>query len=102
MKKLPIFVFAVAATAFGGGIAKSAVNCASVMRNLDAGASPQQVADTLAISMGDVKDCQDQAQVKAADESKSGATLERGKNDDQTRDMEEGRGEQGSSAPGNL
>jgi len=52
--------------------------------------------------MGDVKDCQDQAQVKAADESKSGATLERGKNDDQTRDMEEGRGEQGSSAPGNL
>ena len=102
MKKLPIFAVAIAATAFGGGIAKSAVNCASVMRNLEAGASPEQVADTLAISMGDVKDCQDQAQVKAADESKSGATLERGKNDDPTHDMEEGRGEQGSSASGNL
>jgi hypothetical protein len=72
------------------------------MRNLEAGASPQQVADTLALSLGDVKDCQDQAQVKAADESKSGPTLERGKNDDQTHEMEEGRGDQGSSAPGSL
>src|SRR4026207_1121621 len=98
MKQLPIVVFAVAATTLGVGFAQGAVNCASVMRNLEAGASPEQVADTLAISMGDVKDCQDQAQVKAADESKSGATLERGKNDDPTHDMEEGRGEQGSSA----
>ena len=96
MKQLPIVVFAVAATTLGGGFAQGAVNCASVMRNLEAGASPQQVADTLAISIGDVKDCQDNAQLKAADESKSGPTLERGGRD-QTQEMEKGRGDQGGS-----
>jgi len=96
MKQLPIVVFAVAATTLGGGFAQGAVNCASVMRNLEAGASPQQVADTLAISIGDVKDCQDRAQLKAADESKSGPTLERAGRD-QTHEMEDGRGDQGGS-----
>ena len=75
MKQPNVFVHIAVALAFGGGVAHSAVDCGSVMRNLKAGASPQEVANTMAISLADVKDCQDRAQSESAD---PGTALERG------------------------
>jgi hypothetical protein len=75
MKQPNIFVMVAAALAFGSGVAHSAVDCASVMRNLKAGASPEEVAKTMAVSLADVKDCQDRDQSKSAD---PGTALERG------------------------
>jgi hypothetical protein len=51
------------------------------MRSLKAGASPQQVANAMAISPADVKDCKDKAELDSADESQSGTRLERGESD---------------------
>ena len=79
MKQPNIFVVVAAAAAFGSGVAHSAVDCASVMRNLKAGASPQEVAKMMAASLADVKDCQDRDQAKSAD---PGTALERGRTDD--------------------
>jgi hypothetical protein len=73
-------VLAAAAIAVGGGLAQGAVDCATVMRSLKAGASPQEVAKTMAISAQDVKDCQDSAELDSASKSHGGATLERGDN----------------------
>lgn len=49
------FGFIIAAMTIGGAVAEAAVNCGEVLRSLNAGASPRQVADTMAISMADVK-----------------------------------------------
>jgi hypothetical protein len=65
------FAFLIAAITIGS-IAESAVNCGEVIRSLKAGASPRQVADTMAISMSDVKDCQDRAEVESADQRQEG------------------------------
>ena len=70
--------FAAAAIAVGGGLAQGAVDCATVMRSLKAGASAEDVAQTMAISPADVKDCQDKAELDSAVQSHGGATLERG------------------------
>ena len=67
MKQRFIVALASAAIAIGGSVAQGAVNCASVMRSLKAGASPQQVANATAISPADVKDCQDKAELEPAD-----------------------------------
>jgi hypothetical protein len=68
-----------------GGRAESAVNCDEVLRSLKAGASSRDVADTMAISIADVKDCQDRAEVQSADGSKhDGTTVERSGSDRQT------------------
>ena len=68
-----------------GGTAESAVNCDEVLRSLKAGASSRQVADTMAISMADVKDCQDRAEVESADGNEQGeTTVERNGSDEQS------------------
>jgi hypothetical protein len=68
-----------------GGIAESAVNCDEVLRSLKAGASSRDVADTMAISIADVKDCQDRAEVRSADGNKQGGTtVERSSSDRQS------------------
>jgi hypothetical protein len=74
MKQPNIFLIVAAALAFGSGVAHSAVDCVSVMRSLRAGASPQEVANTMAVSVADVKDCQDRDESKSAD---PGTALER-------------------------
>jgi len=75
MKQPNIFFLVALALTFGSGVAHNAVNCASVMRNLKAGASPQEVADTMAISLADVKDRQDRDKLDSAGDS--GTVLER-------------------------
>lgn len=78
------FGFIIAAMTIGGAVAEAAVNCGEVLRSLNAGASPRQVADTMAISMADVKDCQDKAEVESADKNgKNGATLENDGSDEE-------------------
>jgi hypothetical protein len=59
------------------------------MRSLKAGASPQEVAKTMAISAADVKDCQDRAELDSAAKSQGGATLERGDQNPGENDSEE-------------
>ena len=58
MKKL-ILVLPVAAALVGGSIAPSfaAVNCGIINKNLERGKAPEAVAEQMAISVAEVKEC---------------------------------------------
>jgi hypothetical protein len=69
--------FSIVMLPIAGAFADRVVNCDDVMRRLKAGASPRDLADTTSISIRQVEECQNKADIEAAD-----SMLERQKSDE--------------------
>ena len=67
MRKILLSVAGASLFLTGVGIASAAdVNCKVVMKNLESGRTEQDVAETMVISVDDIKKCKEQAKNSAA------------------------------------
>ncbi len=76
--KSRMFVIGLGFSLLLSNIAMAAPNCAQVLKNLGTGRTPDEVADTMGISLEEVQGCQAQADQKKAAEEKAGKEKKEG------------------------